>query len=71
MLYKEFGLTQLPQDHPESSNFSDQRLWNDGELFDLEFCDGQALRTHKEHIAEYRRQVEAVRLTVSQLVIAM
>lgn len=71
MLYKEFGLTELPLDHPESSNFSDQRLCNEGELFDLVFCDGQALRTHKQYIADYRQQVEAVRLTVSQLVLAM
>lgn len=71
MLYKEFGLTELPQDHPESSNFSDMRLCNDGELFDLVFCDGQALRTHKQYIADYRRQVEPVRLIVSQLVLAM
>lgn len=70
MLYRELRVTDIPQDHPKFSNLDDRRLWGDKE-FDLVFCDGQALRTHELHIADYRRQVEAVRLTVSQLMLAM
>ena len=70
MLHKEFGVAEVPDDHCDKPNFSDIRLW-DGESFDLVFGDGQALRTHKPHIADYRREVEAVRLTVSQLILAM
>lgn len=70
MLHIEFGVTEVPQDHPDFSNFSDKRLWH-GKRFDLVFCDGQALRTHEPHIADYRRKVEAARLAVSQLILAM
>ena len=70
MLYKEFGLTELPPNHPDLSKFSDKRLWH-GKSFDLVICDGQVLRTHMRDIADYRRKVEAVRLTVSQLILAM
>lgn len=67
-LYKEFGLTELPQDHPKFSKFSDMRLWY-GKSFDLVFCDGQVLRTQEPHIVDYRR--EAIRLTASQLILAL
>ena len=70
MLQTEFGVEELPHEHSELPKFSDKRLFF-GKWFDLIFCDGQALRTHKPHIADYRRQVEAARLTVSQLILAM
>lgn len=70
MLHREFGVTKIPQHHPKFSNFSDTRWWGYN-AFDLVFCDGQALRIHEPHIADHRRQVEATRLTVSQLILAM
>ena len=70
MLHQEFRITDLPEAHPEFSLLDDSLLWTD-KTFDLIFCDGQALRTHKAHIAQHRRQVEAIRLTVSQLILAM
>ena len=70
MLHQEFRITDLPKDHPEFSKLDDSLLWTD-KIFDLIFCDGQALRTHHPYIAEHRRQVEATRLTVSQLILAM
>lgn len=70
MLHEEFGVTEVPNDHCDKSNFSNERLWY-SQSFDLVFCDGQALRTHGPHIADYRRQVEADRLRVSQLILAM
>ena len=70
MLYQEFGVPDVPHDHCESAQFSDKLLWSD-QRFDLVLCDGQKLRTHEPHMAEYRRQKEVVRLTVSQLILAM
>lgn len=70
MLHQELRITDIPKEHPEFSKLDDLLLWT-GKTFDLVFCDGQALRTHEPHIAEHRRQVEAVRLTVSQLILAM
>ena len=68
MLHKEFGVEEIPHDHCEFSIFDSRRLW-DGKKYDLVFCDGQALRTH--NTADYRRQVEATRLRISQLILAM
>ena len=68
MLHKEFGVEEIPHDHCEISKFDKRRLW-DGQKFDLVFCDGNALRTHK--MADSRRQVEANRLKISQLILAM
>ena len=68
MLHKEFGVEEIPHDHCEFSKFDSRRLW-DGKKYDLVFCDGNALRTHK--IADYRQQVEAARLRISQLILAM
>lgn len=73
MLHKEFGVEEIPPNHCELSKFSDIRPWF-GKRFDLVFCDGQTLRTHEPYIADYRRQtswMEAARLTVSQLILAM
>ena len=70
MLYTEFGVEEIAHDHCEWSKFSGKRPWF-GERFDLIFCDGQKLRPHERHIADYRHQSEAVRLTVSQLILAL
>ena len=70
MLHTEFGVTEIPTGPCQLSQFSDQRLWH-GELFDLIFCDGQVLQSHEPYIADYRRPVEAIRLTVGQLILAM
>ena len=70
MLHREFGVEEIPHDHCEFSKFDSRRPWL-GKWYDLIFCDGQALRTHKLYIADYRRQVEATRLNISQLILAM
>ena len=70
MLAAEYGVTDIPRDHPDVSNFSLDRPWGT-KSFDLVFCDGQVLRTHAPHIASYREQREARRLTCSQLILAM
>lgn len=70
MLAAEYGVTDIPKDHPDVSNFSLDRPWGT-KSFDLVFCDGQVLRTHTPHIANYREQREACRLTCSQLILAM
>ena len=68
MLHREFGVEEIPHDHCEFSKFDGRRLW-DCMRYDLVFCDGRVLPTHI--IAGYRRQVEATRLRISQLVLAM
>ena len=68
MLHKEFGVDEIPRDYCKLSKFDDIRLW-DGKRYDLVFCDGEVLRSHR--IANYRRQVEATRLRISQLILAM
>ena len=68
MLASEFGVDEVPLAHPEYANFSGERPYL-GLTFDLVFCDGQVLRTH--HRAAYRERHEALRLTVSQLILAL
>lgn len=68
MLAREFGVEEVPITHPEYSNFLDDRPYL-GQTFHLVFCDGQVLRTHQR--AEHREQHEALRLTVSQLILAL
>jgi 23S rRNA U2552 (ribose-2'-O)-methylase RlmE/FtsJ len=68
MLAKEFGVDDIPITHPEHASFLDQRPYY-GQTFDLVFCDGQVLRTHQR--AEYREYFEGLRLTVSQLILAL
>ena len=70
MLAAEYGVADIPENHPDFLNFSLRRPWAT-KLFDLVFCDGQVLRTHAPHIASYREQCEAGRLTCSQLILAM
>jgi len=70
MLAAEYGVTDIPEDYPDILNFSRNRPWA-SKSFDLVFCDGQVLRTHAPHIATYRENREAGRLTCGQLILAM
>ncbi|KAH6654301.1 hypothetical protein BKA67DRAFT_646047 [Truncatella angustata] len=67
MLATEMGLTNIPPDHPEFSEFLTLRPF-EGEQFGLVFCDGNVLRTHVR--ATYRERKERHRLLTSQLVLA-
>lgn len=68
MLAKEFGVESPPLTHPDHGKFLSERPYLE-HAFDLVFCDGQVLRTHQR--AEYRERHEALRLTVSQLILAL
>jgi len=68
MLAKEFGVEKAPLAHPDNDKFLSLRPFLEHK-FDLVFCDGQVLRTHRR--ADYREHHEALRLTVSQLILAM
>ena len=70
MLAAEFGVVDIPGDHPDVSNFSTERPWAT-KSFDLVFCDGQVLRTHAPHIKSYLEQHKAGRLMCSQLILEM
>ncbi|KAF6217509.1 hypothetical protein HO133_006847 [Letharia lupina] len=70
MLTAEYGVTDIPEGHPDVLNFSLKRPWAT-KSFDLVFCDGQVLRTHAPHIESYRERREAGRLSCSQLILAM
>ena len=70
MFAAEFGVTDIPKDHPESSKFSQQRPWAT-KSFDLVICDGQNARPRMSNIAAYRQNVEDPRLAYSQLMLAM
>lgn len=69
MLPSEFGLEDIPQDHPDTVNFLRGKRPYLDKSFDLVFCDGQVLRTHER--SPYREHREARRLTCSQLVLAV
>ena len=68
MLASEFGVDEVPFAHPEHASFFRERPYL-GQTFHLVFYDGQVLRTHQR--AEHREQQEALRLTVSQLILAL
>ncbi|KZF23269.1 hypothetical protein L228DRAFT_237850 [Xylona heveae TC161] len=68
MLTEEFGINGIPADHPDSDKFLNIRPYH-GRTFDLVFCDGQVLRTHKR--ASYRESKEAIRLTCAQLILGL
>lgn len=68
MLATEFGVSPIPQNHPEHSSFITNRPYH-GESFELVLCDGQCLRTH--HRPEHRAKFEALRLRTSQLILAL
>jgi 23S rRNA U2552 (ribose-2'-O)-methylase RlmE/FtsJ len=69
MLSSEFGVEDIPDDHPDKVRFLYGERPYRGKSFDLAFCDGQVLRTHAR--ATYRECKEALRLTCSQLVLTM
>lgn len=68
MLSTEFGVDSIRDSHPQREDFITQRPFEEIS-FDLVFCDGQVLRTHRR--PEYRESIEAVRLTVAQLILAL
>jgi len=68
MLAAEMGVTDIPPQHPDLSEFLSVRPYY-GEEFDLVICDGQVLRTHSR--AAYRESSESSRLLTSQLVMAL
>jgi 23S rRNA U2552 (ribose-2'-O)-methylase RlmE/FtsJ len=68
MFAKEFGVDEVPPTHPGRASFSTERPFIN-EKFDLVFCDGQVLRTHKR--PEYRERTEPSRLRISQLILAL
>lgn len=61
----------IPDDHPDKDNFILERQLQSEQLFDLVLCDGQVLRTHKDHRAPYRERREASRLTLTQLALGL
>lgn len=67
----EMGITDIPSEHPDFSKFETEPLLPIGSQFDLIFCDGRVLRNHAEHRHPDREPVEAIRLTCSQLIIAI
>ncbi|KAI9803469.1 MAG: hypothetical protein M1825_001812 [Sarcosagium campestre] len=66
MLAAEFGVSDVPANHPDSPEFLQCRPF-EGQTFDIVFCDGQVLRTQKRESA--KKQAEATRLSCSQLVL--
>ena len=68
MLAAEFGTTDIPATHPDAGSFILERPFL-GESFHLAFCDGQVLRTHSR--AQYRERYESLRLSISQLILAV
>ena len=70
MFAAEYGvdLDSIPSDHPDADKFSPRRPYN-GRTYDLVFCDGQVLRTHKRK--DYREECEATRLTNAQLILGL
>lgn len=73
MLAGEMGVTEyeIPLEHPEARKLNYSRIFEDVDEFDLVFCGGTPTRNHRQHRAPYRDYVEGLRLSVSQLVIAL
>lgn len=68
MLAADLGLDNIPKEHPDRNNFLPKEF-GEGRVFDIVFCDGQVLRTHKR--AAYREKREERRLTVTQLALGL
>lgn len=68
MLATEFGVSSISESHPEHSSFITNRPYH-GESFQFVFCGGQVLFTHD--LPKHRKKFEALRLTASQLVLAL
>jgi hypothetical protein len=60
----------IPKDHADAGRFIFTRPFPDIKA-DLVFCDGQVLRPHAEHRAEYRKNSEGTKLDSAQLVLAL
>ena len=68
MLSSEFGITEVPDGHPEFKKFSNSRPFN-RRTYSIVFCDGQVLPNSQR--ASYREGREATRLTTAQLTLAL
>ena len=68
MLASEFGVPTIPSTHPDAKAFNTNRPFLN-QSFHLIFCDGQVLRTHLR--GSHREQLEPLRLTISQLILAL
>lgn len=68
MLATDMGLKNLPCDHPDAKNSLFSHFKQD-QYFDLVLCDGQVLRNHER--AAYRKDNEASRLTLTQLILGL
>ncbi len=69
MLIEEFGVTKVPDDHPDKDKFLHGSRPYLGKTYDLIFCDGQVLRTHNG--GPYWANNEPLRLSCSQLIFAL
>lgn len=69
-LAAEFGVQQIPENHPDASTFTINRPYISN-TYDLVFCDGQVLRPDVHIRPEYRESKEATRLTLGQLILAL
>lgn len=67
-LATELGVSSISESHPEHSSFITNRPYH-GESFQLVFCCGQA-SLHLD-LPKHRKRIEALRLTASQLVLAL
>ncbi|KAF6218790.1 hypothetical protein HO133_005333 [Letharia lupina] len=68
MFAAEFGVVEIPDNHPEASKFSNEKPFQK-KLFDLVFCDGHVTRTRNR--PSNCPPTELSRLECSQLVLAM
>lgn len=68
MLATEFGVSSIPETHPEQSSFITNRPYQ-GDLFQLVICGGQLLLNRDR--SKHRQRIEIVRLNTSQLILAL
>ena len=68
MFAAEFGVVEIPDNHPEASKFSNEKPFQK-KLFDLVFCDGHVARTWNR--PSNCPPTELSRLECSQLIFAM
>ncbi|OIW34369.1 hypothetical protein CONLIGDRAFT_587802 [Coniochaeta ligniaria NRRL 30616] len=73
MLAGEMGVqeNEIPFGHPEAKKLVYEPIFPGIDEYDLIFCGGTPTRNHRPHQAPYRAFVESLRLSVSQLVIAL
>lgn len=68
MLASEFGVETIPKSHPDHTLFITERPFLDTN-FRIIFCGGAVLRNHER--SGHRERFERMRLTTSQLILAM